>query len=306
MSIPFLKVQGAGNDFVLIDALGKNAHRAELDWPALAPRICDRHIGVGADGILIARDSDLAPARMEIVNADGSDGDMCGNGLRCFVKYLIERSGVRPVGDSISIETGAGVLEAYVFDWENGLVDIVTVDMGPAILDPERIPLRHEGPGPVLEHLIEFPLGVVDFTCVSMGNPHAVWFMDGEFQDVDDFALDAYGPLIETNPDFPSKTNVEIVNVLSPSHLKMRVWERGVGLTQACGTGACAVMVAARLRGLVGESATVSMPGGDVEVLWQGREDPSESVFMTGEARFSFEGILDHNLLSLPDERMDN
>lgn len=307
LSVPFLKVQGAGNDFVLIDALGPNADRLEQDWSALAPRICDRHLGVGADGILIAQDTDTAAAaRMVIVNSDGSDGEMCGNGLRCFVKYLIERAGIRPEGDSLSIETGAGVLDAYIFDWEDGDVDIVTVDMGPALLEPEQIPVRHDGPGPVLEHMIEFPLGPVNFTCVSMGNPHAVWFMDGEYQDVDDFALDAYGPIVETNRDFPNKTNVEIVNVLSRTQIKMRVWERGVGLTQACGTGACAVMVAARLRGLVDEEATVSMPGGDVDITWQGREDPSESVFMTGEARFSFEGVLDHNLLTLPDKRTDD
>lgn len=306
LSVPFLKVQGAGNDFVLIDAIGPNADRLEHDWSALAPRICDRHLGVGADGILIAQDTAVAAARMVIVNSDGSDGEMCGNGLRCFTKYLVERAGMRPDGNTLSIETGAGVLDAYVVDWEQGNVDIVTVDMGPAHLDPERIPVRHEGPGPVLKHPIEFGLGAVDFTCVSMGNPHAVWFMDSELEDVDDFALDTYGPIIETTPDFPKKTNVEIVNVISPTQLKMRVWERGVGLTQACGTGACAVMVAARLRGLVEEEATVSMPGGDVDIRWQGREDPSESVFMTGEARFSFEGVLDHNLLTLPDKRTDD
>ena len=306
LSVPFLKVQGAGNDFVLIDAIGPNADRLEHDWSALAPRICDRHLGVGADGILIAQDTAVAAARMVIVNSDGSDGEMCGNGLRCFTKYLVERAGMRPQGDTLSIETGAGVLDAYVFDWEQGNVDIVTVDMGPALLEPERVPVHHEGPGPVLTHPIELGLGAVDFTCVSMGNPHAVWFMDGELEDVDDFALDAYGPIIETSPDFPKKTNVEIVNVISRTQLKMRVWERGVGLTQACGTGACAVMVAARLRGLVEEEATVSMPGGDVDIRWQGREDPSESVFMTGEARFSFEGVLDHNLLTLPDKRTDD
>ena len=296
MSIPFLKVQGAGNDFLLIDALGRNAHLSEIDWSALAPRICDRHFGVGADGILIAQDTDIAAARMVIVNSDGSDGEMCGNGFRCFTKYLIERAGFRPHGDTLSIETGAGVLEAYVFDYSGDSVDIVTVDMGPAWLEPAEIPVRHEGPGPVLDHPIEFPLGTFKVTCVSMGNPHAVWFTDEE---VDDFPLTEIGPLIETHPDFPRKTNFEIVNVLAPDHLKMRVWERGVGLTMACGTGACAAMVAARLRGLVEETATVSMPGGDVEIHWAGRDDPEATVFMTGSASFSFEGQLDANLLGV-------
>ena len=304
-TIPFVKVQGAGNDFVLIDALGENHRRSNLDWSALAPRICNRHFGVGADGILLAEESNLAPAKMTIINADGSNGDMCGNGLRCFTKYLIERRGLTPQDDALAVETGAGVLEVYAYDNDansvsaGDSVEIVTVDMGKAWLEPDEIPVRHNGRGPVIEHEIEFPQGSIPFTCVSMGNPHAVWFMD---EDVDRFPLDDYGPVIETHPDFPKKTNVEIVNVLSRNHIKMRVWERGVGLTMACGTGACAVAVAARLRGLVDESVNVSMPGGDVNILWQGREDPEETVFMTGEASFSYEGELGQVLLTVPDD----
>ena len=306
MSIPFLKVQGAGNDFLLIDALGDNARRLCYDWSALAPHLCDRHLGVGADGILIAQDSDCAVARMLIVNADGSNGDMCGNGLRCFVKYLIERAGIRPESDTLAIETGAGVLDTHISDWEDGEVNIVTVDMGAPRLQPEQVPVRHAGSGPVLDHPVELPSGAInltcDLTCLSMGNPHAVWFMDSERQDIDDFALDDYGPIIERDPDFPDKTNVEIVNVLSRTHLKMRVWERGVGLTRACGTGACAVAVAARLHGLVDSapSTTVSMPGGDVDVYWQGPDEPDASVFMTGPAAFSFDGVLDDSMLIPP------
>ncbi|MYA00469.1 MAG: diaminopimelate epimerase [Chloroflexi bacterium] len=299
MSIPFLKVQGAGNDFVLIDAMGENAYRAEFDWSALAPRICNRHVGIGADGILIARNSDLAPAQMVIVNADGSNGDMCGNGLRCFTKYLIERRRIMPEGDVLSVETGAGVLDSYVFDIQESSIDVVTVDMGAPLLAPTQIPVRHDGDGPVVRHVLDYHLGPIELTCVSMGNPHAVWFRDGDPRDLDDFQLEDYGPLIETWPDFPKKTNVEIVNVLAPDHLKMRVWERGVGLTQACGTGACAVMVAARLRGYVRDEATVSMPGGDVQIRWEGPDDPPNRVFMTGPATFSFEGQLDANLLSV-------
>ncbi len=299
MSIPFLKVQGAGNDFLLIDALGENSHLNAIDWSSLAPRICDRHLGVGADGILIARDSKTAAARMEIVNADGSDGEMCGNGIRCFARYLIERAGFTPDADVLPIETGAGVLNVSVSDYNGGEVNTVTVDMGPPRLEPDQIPMRREGPGPVLQHPIELPIGTIDFTCVSMGNPHAVWFLN-ESQDIDEFPLDEYGPLVETHPDFPNKTNVEIVQVLSRTHLKMRVWERGVGLTMACGTGACAVLVAAQLRRLVEPtSVTVSMPGGDVEIAWQGLDNPDDAVFMTGGAEFSFEGRLGDNLLGI-------
>ena len=297
MSIPFLKVQGAGNDFVLIDALGENRHLGEIDWSSLAQRICDRHFGVGADGILIAQDTDVAAARMVIVNADGSDGEMCGNGFRCFTKYLVERAGMTPSDGALSIETGAGVLQADLSEMASATVDRVRVDMGPAWLQADDIPVVHEGPAPILHHELEVDGQTVDLTCVSMGNPHAVWFTD---EDVDNLALTEIGPQIETHPDFPKKTNFEIVNVLTPNHLKMRVWERGVGITLACGSGACAVLVAARLRGLADEAATVSLPGGDLDISWNGLEDPTSSVFMTGPATFSFEGSLDANLLTLP------
>ena len=298
MSIPFLKVQGAGNDFLLIDALGENAHLNEIDWSALAPRICDRHFGVGADGILIAQDTDVAAARMVIVNSDGSDGEMCGNGFRCFTKYLVERVGMTPTDGALAIETGAGVLHADLSAMSSGdaSVDRVRVNMGPAWLQANEIPVVHEGPAPILRHEIEVKGRVYDLTCVSMGNPHVVWFTDEE---VDDFPLTEIGPLIETHPDFPRKTNFEIVNVLAPDHLKMRVWERGVGITLACGSGACAVLVAARLRGLSDAAATVSLPGGDLDIAWDGLDDPSASVYMTGPATFSFEGQLDANLLSV-------
>ena len=295
LSVPFVKVQGAGNDFVLVDALGANAHRLEHDWAALAPRICDRHFGVGADGILIAQDTPDAAARMVIVNADGSDGDMCGNGFRCFTKYLVERAGMTPTDGALAIETGAGVLQADLSEIRTEIVDRVRVDMGRAWLEADEIPVVHEGPAPILDHRIDVNGQAFDLTCVSMGNPHAVWFTD---EDIDDFPLTEIGPLIETHPDFPRKTNVEIVNVLSPNHLKMRVWERGVGITLACGTGACAVLVAARLRGLADAAATVSLPGGDLDIAWDGLDNPTASVFMTGPAHFSFDGTLDASLLT--------
>ena len=296
MSIPFLKVQGAGNDFLLIDALGENAHLNEIDWPSLAPRICDRHFGVGADGILIAQDTEVAAARMVIVNSDGSDGEMCGNGFRCFTKYLVERVGMTPTDGALAIETGAGVLQADLSAMTSAAVDRVRVDMGRAWLQADEIPVVHEGPAPILHHEVEVRGRRFELTCVSMGNPHAVWFSEDE---IDDFRLTEIGPLIETHPDFPKKTNFEIVNVLAPDHLQMRVWERGVGITMACGSGACAVLVAARLRGLSDAAATVSLPGGDLEIAWDGLDDPGASVYMTGPAAFSFEGQLDSHLLSV-------
>ncbi len=282
-AIPFLKVQGAGNDFVLIDARGPNAALSGLDWESAADRICNRNFGIGADGILMAEDSAAAAAKMRIINADGSDGGMCGNGLRCFSRYLVERGGVRPKSGSLPIETGAGVLHARFA--EGAPPDVVTVDAGRAWLEPEQIPVRALGPGPVLHHRITVEGEELDLACVSMGNPHAILFTN---VDVDEYPLERIGPLVETHADFPKRTNFEIVNVAAPDRLKTRVWERGVGLTLACGTGACAVLVAARLRGLAGSAATVALPGGDLRIEWRG-EGP---VLMTGPAEFSFSGEL--------------
>jgi len=285
MSIPFLKVNGAGNDFVLVDARGPLAERLELDWAAAAAKICDRHFGIGADGILLAEDSAAAAARMTIVNADGSDGQMCGNGFRCFTKSLVERAGLRPANGRLPIETGAGVLHAELDD-AAGCIEEVRVAVGPAYLEPGQIPVRAPAPGPVLQHELCTAAGRFDVACVGMGNPHAVLFTD---QDVDQFPLAEIGPAIEHHPDFPNRTNFEIVNVLAPDRLKMRVWERGVGETLACGSGACAVLVAARLRGLSAAQAAVALPGGERRIAWDG---PAASVYMTGPAEFGFEGAI--------------
>lgn len=292
MAIPFLKVQGAGNDFVLVDARGPLAERLELDWAAAAPKICDRHFGVGADGILLVEDTEAAAARMTIVNADGSDGQMCGNGFRCFTKYLIERAGIAPTDGRLAIETGAGVLHAELGDAgesgeAGGEIEQVRVAVGPAYLEPDQIPVRASAPGPILLHRLRAAGREFNVTCVGMGNPHAVCFID---DDVDEFPLAEVGPVVEHHPDFPERVNFEIVNALAPDHLKMRVWERGVGETMACGSGACAVLVAARLRGLADALATVSLPGGDLQIAWDGPE--AASVYMTGPAEFAFEGAI--------------
>lgn len=207
---------------------------------------------------------------------------MCGNGLRCFVKYVVERGGIDAPDGRLDVETGAGVL-ATQFDPNNRTIERVKVSMGAPILTPGDVPVTADGPGPV----IALPLAVdgydLSLTCISMGNPHAVHFTDTP---VEDISLDRLGPLVEHHERFPARTNFEIVNVLAPDHLRVRVWERGAGLTLACGTGACAVLVAARLNGLASERVTVSLPGGDLNIEWDG-EGP---VFLEGPAAYVFEG----------------
>ena len=283
MAIPFLKVQGAGNDFVLIDVRAQPVDKAIATWSDRAAAVCDRHFGVGADGILLATDSGAAQARMVIINRDGSDGGMCGNGIRCFAKYLIEQTEIEPVDGALAIETGAGTLSVRA-DGEHA--ERPEVNMGPAWLEPAHIPVNAEGPSPILNLPLELEGRRLALTCVSMGNPHAVFFTD---EPVAGFPLHTIGPLIERHPLFPERTNFEIVNVIAPDALQTRVWERGVGETLACGSGACAVAVAARLNGLSDGPATIKLPGGDLDVRWDG-EGP---VYLTGPAEFVFEGTLE-------------
>ncbi len=279
MRFAFTKMHGTGNDFVLVDARG-----LEVDWAALAPRLCDRHFGVGADGLLLALPSAVAPVRMRMFNPDGSEGEMCGNGLRCFVKWAVERGLVEAPDGTLAVETGAGVLTATFPRSAAGAIGWVRLSMGRPRLAPVEIPVATPGPGPVSDFVVHVDGAGYPVTCVSMGNPHAVHFTETP---VDALPLDRIGPLVEHAPAFPQRVNLEIVNVLGPDHLRMRVWERGAGLTLACGTGAAAVMVAARLRGAVGRRATISLPGGDLVLEWDGEgpvylEGPAAEVF-TGE-----------------------
>lgn len=277
-ALPFVKLQGSGNDFVLID--GRACAR---DWPALAPAICDRHFGVGADGLLVAATSDRAPVRMLIYNPDGSEAEMCGNGLRCFVKWVVERGGLAAPDGALAVETGAGVLQA-TFEVD-GSIEQVQVSMGAPVLRPAAVPVNVAGggAGPVLDLPLRLDGETIELTCVSMGNPHAVQFTTVPVAEI---PLERIGPLVERAPAFPNRTNFEVVNVIARDHLRVRVWERSAGLTLACGTGACAAQVAARLHGLVDERVTVSLPGGDVVIEWGG-EGP---VYLTGPAAYVFEG----------------
>ncbi len=274
----FVKLHGAGNDYIYVDA-----RTQEMDWPEVARRVSDRHFGIGSDGLILLRDSDKADARMQMFNADGSEGQMCGNGIRCFVRFGLDAFALDTASKSFSIETGAGVLSVRPA-WEGGVMTGASVSMGEPILKPTQVPVAAPDD---LEIALNYPLEIdgseLLVNCVSMGNPHAVVFMDAP---VDDYELTRVGPMVEHNPFFPERVNYEIVNVLARDRIRVRVWERGSGITLACGTGACAAVVAARLHDLVDDDVTVELPGGELRVSWPGRGE----VVMEGPVARVFEG----------------
>lgn len=273
----FTKMQGLGNDYVYVNCLEEKI----ADPPALARKISDRHFGVGSDGLIMINPSDKADFEMEMYNADGSRAEMCGNGIRCVGKYVYDYGLTDKT--HISIETLAGIkyLELTV---ENGKVSLVKVDMGRPVLDPEKIPVRAKGTRAVDEPLLvdgkEYRM-----TCVSMGNPHAVIFVD---QNVKDLPLEEIGPSFENHERFPKRINTEFARVLDRRTVEMRVWERGSGETLACGTGTCATAVACVLNGLTEEEITVHLLGGDLYIQWDREKD---TVYMTGPAEVVFDGV---------------
>ena len=271
----FTKMQGAGNDYVYVDCFHE---RAPADPAAVARAISDRHTGVGGDGLILIRPSERADARMQMFNADGSEAEMCGNGIRCVAKYVYDHGIVRK--DEIQIETGAGVLslEQQVRD---GKVEQVRVNMGRPILHHEQIPTLLPGDPPVRAPL-EVDGRNLEVTCVSMGNPHCITFVN----EVNDDWVHGIGPQIERHPAFPKRVNAEFVQVVSARELVMRVWERGSGETQACGTGACAVAVAGVLNEVSDRTVLIHLPGGDLNLEWA----ESGDVFMTGPAMEVFSG----------------
>jgi len=273
--IDFVKMHGAGNDFVVLD--GRSADLPDLGEFCRA--YADRNFGVGFDQLLAVRPSSTADYRMEIWNAEGGEVEMCGNGLRAFFKYLRDR-GIT-AKDEISVETLGGTV---VPRWIGK--DRVAVDMGPPILFPEKIPTTLGSPGgPVVNAELDLGDTQVQVTCVSMGNPHAVLFVD----DVERAPLESQGPAIENHPAFPNRANVEFVEIVSETRLRQRTWERGVGETLACGSGACAVGVAAQLCGLAGKRVTIELRGGILEIAW---DSPDASVIMTGPAAETFTGAV--------------
>lgn len=272
----FTKMQGLGNDYVYV-----NCFKEKIDDPsALAVRISDRHFGVGSDGLILINPSKVADCEMEMYNADGSRGEMCGNGIRCVGKYMYDYGLTDK--EAISVETLAGIKYLQFFI-ENGKVTKVKVDMGSPILTPAEIPVVAKG-----ERAVDEPI-VVDgteyrMTCISMGNPHAIVYVD----DVKNLQIEKIGPSFEKHERFPNRVNTEFVKVLDRNTVEMRVWERGSGETLACGTGACATAVACILNGLTEEKVIVKLLGGDLEIEWDREEN---KVFMTGPAKVVFDGV---------------
>ncbi len=272
----FTKMHGIGNDYVYVDCV---RNPMPVDPAALAVAVSPRNFGIGADGLILICPSTIADARMRMFNADGSESEMCGNGLRCVAKYVHDH-GIAPKS-RITIETGRAVL---TLDLEvvNGKAQRIRVDMGAPILASAEIPTTLAGDPPV-----EVPIVVEGreyrVTAVSMGNPHAVVYVG----DAAGFPLESLGPKFETHPAFPRRVNSHFVQVLSPSEVIMRTWERGSGITLACGTGACAVCVAGVLTGRTGATLLAHLPGGDLELEWGGAGHP---VFMTGPATEVFSG----------------
>ncbi len=269
----FVKMHGAGNDYIYFDCL-----KEELESPeALAVRLSDRHKGIGGDGIVLICKSDVADAKMRMFNADGSEGNMCGNAIRCVGKYLYDHGIVQ--SEEIAIETRSGIKKLRLFA-KDGKVHSVRVDMGPAVFDPKRIPVNLDGDA-VIGREVSIAGGVHNITCVSMGNPHCV-----VFEDPDGLDLEKIGPLYENDALFPERVNTEFIKVLGKNKLKMRVWERGSGETMACGTGACAAAAAACARGLCDYGADISLylRGGELVI------NVGKTVYMTGPAETVFWG----------------
>ena len=286
----FTKMHGLGNDYVYVDCF-----REQVRNPVeLARLISNRHRGVGGDGLILICPSKVADVRMWMFNADGSEAEMCGNGIRCVAKYAYDHKlakaggpyivpGRPPYRASLKIETGNGVLTVGLVIDGSGKVDRVCVNMNPPALRPEEIPVKLGG-----EKIVDQPIEILGrqmlMTCVSMGNPHAIFFCDN----VDAVELETIGPAVENHHLFPKRTNAHFVQVANRREFKMRTWERGSGITMACGTGACACCVAAALKGMCDRVCTATLPGGQLELNWSEQDN---CVYMTGPATEVFEGV---------------
>lgn len=272
----FTKMHGCGNDYIYINCFEEKVENPEK----LAIAMSERHFGVGADGLVLIMPSEKGDFRMRMFNLDGSEGEMCGNAVRCIGKYVYERGLTEK--KLIALETAGGMkyLDLNVVD---GIVETVTVDMGEPILEAAMIPVESEK-HPVIGETVHILDTEYAFTCVSMGNPHGVTFVEG----VKYFPVEKYGSVAEVHPMFPRKANIEFVEVVDDSHIKMRVWERGSGETWACGTGASAVAVACALNGKTGRKVDVELIGGTLTIEWK---EEDNHVYMTGPAEFSFDGV---------------
>ncbi|HAV10326.1 MAG TPA: diaminopimelate epimerase [Dehalococcoidia bacterium] len=283
----FIKLHGAGNDFVVIDA----REMKHMRWPSIAQKICDRHFGIGADGLILALDSKVADLRMRIFNADGSEAETCGNGLRCFAKFVRDHGILQK--RIFSIETLAGGKKVETYSDRSGVVKKVKVAMGSPKFAAADIPVASPDLKSVRspkyaasyhETAITVEKNDLKLAFVSMGNPHAIFFQK---KAVTEFPLAAVGAVVEHHSIFPQHTNFEVARVINRKEIELRVWERGVGETLACGSGACAVAVMAMLKGYVDETVDIKLPGGVLTISWQGSGD----VLMRGPAEQVFAGI---------------
>ncbi len=275
----FTKMQGAGNDYVYLNGFEERVENPEK----LAVRVSNRNFGIGSDGLILILPSERADVRMRMFNADGSESEMCGNGIRCVAKYAYDHGLVTK--REITAETGAGILTLQLFTDSRNNVEKVRVNMGAPRLSRPEIPMQGSGE----ERVVAEPLNILhttfSITCVSMGNPHCIIFVD----DVENIQVAKYGPLIENHELFPRRTNVEFVHVISPTEVRQRTWERGAGETLACGTGASAVCVAGVLNGGTGKKILNHLSGGDLELEWAA----DGNVYMTGPAVEVFTGEID-------------
>lgn len=280
----FTKMHGCGNDYVYVDC----TKEVIPDIAATAVRVSDRHFGIGSDGLILIKSSEVADFEMDMYNADGSRGKMCGNGIRCVAKYVYDHGLTNKTEITVDTQAGIKTLQLTVCD---GKVSKVRVDMGEPVLIPQEIPVKASVLGLAddrREAIVAQPFTVAnrsyDITCVSMGNPHCITFID---EDVRSFPLEAIGSLFEKHELFPEGVNTEFVNIIDKEHLRMRVWERGSGETLACGTGACAVAVASYLNGFTGRKVDVELMGGHLEIVY---DAATNHVFMTGPATEVFSG----------------
>jgi len=281
--IKFTKMHGLGNDYVYIDCTAKTGQKIN-DESSLARFVSRRHFGVGSDGLILICDSDVADFKMRMFNYDGSEAEMCGNGIRCVGKFVYDKGMINR--DLITIETLAGI-KVLKLNVVNGKVETVRVDMGEPVLDPKLIPVVSN------EEIVKnLDLQAEDksfkFSCVSMGNPHAITIVEN----VKDFELEKYGKVLEYDEHFPKRSNIEFIELVDKNNIKMRVWERGAGETLACGTGACASAVACSLNEYTDRKVTVELLGGNLEIVWSEKDN---HVYMTGPATTVFEGVLDYD-----------
>ena len=279
----FTKMHGIGNDFIVVDCLGTDGPALAQEAQRQAVLLNDRRFGVGGDGVILVEHGQSTPFAMRMFNPDGSEAEMCGNGIRCFAKYVVDR-GLAGGELNLPVETGAGLLHVQAHIGTDGKTDTVRVDMGCPVLTPSIVPAQlGTGDAPIVDVPLALPDRDLRVTCVSMGNPHAVVFVDS----VADYPVALVGPQVETHAAFPRRTNTEFIEVLSDTEINFRVWERGAAETLACGTGACAAVVAGVLSGRTGRDVLVHLPGGDLQIEWN---EEDGHVYMTGPATEVFTG----------------